>query len=123
MNGSRRLSVLATSLTLTLWTGFATAEEPMKRAGCPQHIAPWARCSFNQRYYGYYVGGGAWRHSGDARDPDEGTWGLDYSFRKQPGVLNWWHGRRLQDGGGQYEPDAHVNPFRTLLHAAQTRPE
>jgi hypothetical protein len=79
---------------------------PHCRAGNPQSIAWYARPSLNEHYCGGYVGGGA-VHSGHARRPDEGTWGLDYTgalFKKHV-WLQWWHGRRDQDGGGSYVTD------------------
>jgi hypothetical protein len=77
------------------------------RAGCPQSVAPWAHCSYNTAYDGYYVGGGA-VHRGDGPwFPDEGTWGWDYFGRHldRHVALGWWHGRRHQSGGGKYDTD------------------
>ena len=77
------------------------------RAGCPQTVAPWAHCSYNTSYDGYYVGGGA-AHRGDGpRFPCDGTWGWDYFGRHfdRHVALGWWHGRRYQSGGGKYDTD------------------
>ena len=77
------------------------------RAGCPQSVAPWAHCSSNSAYDGYYVGGGALYHGDGPWFPCDGTWGWDYFGRHvdRHVALGWWHGRRYQAGGGKYETD------------------
>lgn len=85
----------------------ATPWERLIRAGQPQTVAKWARCSNSPSYSGYYVGGGAAWH-GEARRCDEGTWGWDYAPRHvwSPKVdLGWWHGQRAQGGTGAYRTD------------------
>ena len=85
---------------------FDRHEHSMRRAGNPQNVAHWAIPSPNQRYVGYYVGGGT-TFGGDPRQPDDGVWGLDY----QGGILprrviqNFSHGRRYQGGTGAYKTD------------------
>ena len=84
----------------------ATPIDRLHRAGNPQHVAWWARPSLNKHYISYYVGGGA-VIGGEHRGHDEGTWGLDYGgvlFPKRV-WLQWWHGRKEQDGGGTYKTD------------------
>ncbi len=69
-----------------------TPNEGHVRAGCPQVIAPYAQPSNTPDYFGYYVGGGAAVH-GQARSPNEGTWGWDYGGLLPKHIaLNWWHG-------------------------------
>ncbi len=77
------------------------------RAGCPQTVAPWAHCSYNEAYDGYYVGGGAAHHGDGPWFPCDGTWGWDYFGRHfdRHVALGWWHGRRYQAGGGKYDTD------------------
>lgn len=83
------------------------------RAGCPQNIAPWARCQDDRFYHGYYVGGGA-AFGGDRRCYHEGTWGWDYGLPWQRIKLGWFHGRRYQAGEGQYDPDSKNDPTGDL---------
>lgn len=73
------------------------------RAGNAQWVAWYALPSNTTAYVGYYVGGGA-ACLGEARHVSEGTWGWDYQgclFLRRVG-LDWWHGRRYQDGIGRY---------------------
>lgn len=101
----------------------ARAEDRMLRSGQPYCIAPWANYGVHARYCGYYVGGGARPHKGEGRYPHEGTWGVDYlPWRHSRIALNWWHGRKHQDGGGQYEPDARVDPFQSLRRDVDAAP-
>ena len=91
-------------------------EDPIARTGRPNEIAPWARPAFGKRDKVYYVGGGAifsgnWILAGEPRFPHEGTFGLDYAPWYSRVQLRWYHGRRYQDGEGQYEPDHRNNPF------------
>ena len=112
---------ISTMLTVAgLWflsTGdtWAQTEDGLARAGCPHQVANYARVGYGSRYVAYYVGGGAPHSKGECRYPHEGTFGIDYKpivpgFRRA-NTLGWWHGRRLQGGPGQYEPNAHVSPF------------
>lgn len=99
------------------------------RAGHPRELSPLARWTYDGHYVGYYTGGGARRFhpQGECRYQHEGVWGMDYNIvfpRLRHGVvLNWWHGRRHQDGGGTYEPDHPNNPFKSFLidHANRSR--
>ena len=75
------------------------------RGGLNLKVAPWARPSIRGRHDGYYIGGGA-AIGGEPRDVRrEGTWGWDYAPRWTLVKLKWWHGRRFQDGGGEYRSD------------------
>ncbi|MBI5759995.1 MAG: hypothetical protein HZA46_15870 [Planctomycetales bacterium] len=85
----------------------ATPWQRLSRAGHPQTVAKWARCTNSLSYSGYYVGGGAAWH-GEPRRCDEGTWGWDYApgHALSPKVaLGWWHGRKSQGGTGAYRTD------------------
>lgn len=93
-------------------------EDDLIRAGCPHQIANHARVGYGRKYTVYYVGGGARMSRGDLRQFHEGTFGVDYKpivpgFRNGV-ILGWWHGRRLQGGAGQYEPNALVTPLPNL---------
>ncbi|MBS0202258.1 MAG: hypothetical protein JSS49_05105 [Planctomycetes bacterium] len=93
-------------------------DDDLARAGCPHHIARYARVGYNGRYVAYYVGGGAKSWRGEPRYAHEGTFGVDYQpivpgFRNGV-VLGWWHGRRQQGGPGQYEPNRLVPPLPNL---------
>jgi hypothetical protein len=92
------------------WINAAYFGEPYRetahcRAGWPECIRPRAVPSNNDRYCGYYVGGGA-AIFGSGRYIDEGTWGWDYFgiIRRKRVALNWWHGKD-QGGTGQYQTD------------------
>jgi hypothetical protein len=79
-----------------------------ERTGHPTEVAKWAVPSDTGKYIIYEVGGGAAnRHKGEAPTPDEGTWGWDYEGYLLPSriALDWWHGRRYQDGYGDYRTD------------------
>ena len=82
----------------------------------PEQIARWARPSSSRFYRGYYIGGGA-VFGGDARDVRrEGTWGWDFAPSYSRVKLRWWHGRRLQGGGGEYRSDGRIPlSWRELL--------
>lgn len=84
------------------------------RAGCPNYVAKYARAPYGDKYCGYYVGGGAAfsRHS-ESRYVDEGTFGMDYRLWKQRIALDWYHGRKYQDGRGQFEMNIENEPFIT----------
>ena len=77
------------------------------RAGCPCNISCFARPSLLPRECGYYVGGGAPCHAGEARYCDEGTWGWDYfgMLGRKKVALNWHHGEKYQGGTGAYKTD------------------
>jgi hypothetical protein len=82
------------------------SENHCVRAGDPHRIAWYAKPSKNKRDSSGYVGGGAsWR--GEARLPDEGTWGLDYAglFSRKHIWLKWLHGRPSRQKGGSYKTD------------------
>ncbi len=92
-------------------SGSETPEERHIRSGYMGNVAPWAHPSNGPRYSGYYVGGGV-PHAGEGRYLHEGPWGWDYTPWYSHVELLWTHGRRYQDGGGQYEPDRKNNPLR-----------
>jgi len=76
-------------------------EDDEQRAGQPRCIAPWARCFPNQKYTGFYSGGGAAfygtppnRFRGEPRYEDEGTFGLDYDPWYSRVRLQWFHRNR-----------------------------
>lgn len=81
------------------------------RAGNPQCVSRWAQPTREKYQGGYYVGGSR-AVGGQGRYVNEGTWGSDYAPWYTRVSLGWTHGRRYQDGGGQYEPDRHNNPLR-----------
>lgn len=127
MSGSSRMiaAVLAGSWIagLSALSHAVRAETPLMRTGQPYCVAPWADYGVHEKYCGYYVGGGARQHQGEGRYLHEGTWGVDYlPWRHSRISLNWWHGRKYQDGGGQYEPDAKVNPFQSLQRDVDAAP-
>ena len=100
---------------LPLGNAWGQTADGLSRAGCPHQVANYARFGYGPKYVAYYVGGGAPARKGEPRCVDEGTFGIDYKpivpgFRRTTS-LGWWHGRRLQGGPGQYEPNAHVSPF------------
>lgn len=86
--------------------------DPVRRAGHPFDVAPWAVVTPNRHYAGYYVGGGA-ALGGDCRRPQQGTWGVDYVrllFWKRV-HLHWWNGRHDQGGQGAYKSNGpHILP-------------
>ncbi len=95
----------------TLWERHA-------QAGHPQCISPLADWSNGVNYWGYYVGGGNPYTFGGKHLAGEhryirckGTWGWDYVPFYSAVRLRWWHGRRYQDGEGQYEVNRFVEPF------------
>ena len=89
-----------------LQTTFRIGSQPQPNPGRYSETAWWAVPSESPRFSGGYIGGGAVLF-GDSRARHEGTWGWDYDGALLPKRiwLNWLHGRRRQDGGGQYEPD------------------
>ncbi len=85
--------------------GIANSE----RAGEPQQVAWWARCSVSNKYSAAYVGGGTpWilPHQTRSRASHEGTWGMDYNGLFKPRRV-WlsWSCDRAQGGLGAYETD------------------
>jgi hypothetical protein len=72
-------------------------------------VAGYAHPSDTGRYVGYYVGGGVSTfRKGEARCPNEGTWGWDYcGFGLVPRhiALLWSHGGKNQGGTGGYRTD------------------
>ena len=99
----------------------------MVRAGHASSIHKHADETYDDRYVGYYLGGGASLGRGEGRSREEGTWGVDYKpiipgFQTSV-ILNWWHGRRLQDGSGQYEPDQRNDPFQNKRYFRRHRME
>ena len=114
-NEFRTMLVLAGLWLLPIGVAWGQSEDGLARAGCPHQVANYARVGYGPKYVAYYVGGGAPARKGEPRCVDEGTFGIDYKpivpgFRRTTS-LGWWHGRRLQGGPGQYEPNAHVSPF------------
>ena len=94
----------------------------LHRAGYPNCIPRWARFTYDDKYCGYFVGGGATFQGkrpgllrGERRYWHEGTWGMDYAPWYSRVRLQWFHGRRRQDGDGQYEPDGRNNPVIPLF--------
>lgn len=109
------LLTLAGFWLLPLGAAWGQTEDGLARAGCPHQVASHAHVGYGSKYVAYYVGGGAPHSKGECRYTNEGTFGVDYKpifpgFRRSTS-LGWWHGRRLQGGEGQYEPNAHVTPF------------
>lgn len=77
------------------------------RAGHPECVSRWAVSSNNNRYGGYYIGGGLPVRGEAPCLYHDGTWGWDYFgilFTKRI-VLNWGHGLRHQGGSGVYKTD------------------
>lgn len=98
------------------WLCRGDRTDQFSRAGNSRQIARWARPSSSRFYRGYYIGGGA-VFGGDARDVRrEGTWGWDFAPSYSRVKLRWWHGRRLQGGGGEYRSDGRIPlSWRELL--------
>ena len=101
----------ATAEVVLRKSGSETPVERHIRSGYMGRVAPWAKPSYGPNDSGYYVGGGV-PHRGEGRFLHEGTWGWDYTPWYSHVRLLWTHGRRYQDGGGQYEPDRKNNPLR-----------
>jgi hypothetical protein len=90
--------------------------ERHERAGHPTCISPLADWSNTANYWGYYVGGGnpyrCGRLKGEHRYTQcDGTWGWDYAPFYSRVQLRWWHGRKYQDGEGQYTGNGKAEPF------------
>ncbi len=95
-----------------------TLQERFERAGNPLCLSPLADWSNKVQDWGYYVGGGNPLKcggrclAGERRFTScEGTWGWDYVPCWSHVRLRWWHGRRYQDGEGQYRANGVVEPF------------
>jgi hypothetical protein len=83
------------------------AQDPQTRAGHPQEISRLAVPASRQNFTGGYVGGSCLVH-GDARGPQDGTWGWDYvAFGHFPNriFLGWCHCRNSKTG--PYATDGH----------------
>ncbi len=86
-----------------------------ERAGYPRALSGHAETSATSGGIGYYVGGGVplGHGPGQARFPDEGTWGWDetgcHLFPRRV-ILGWSHGRKYQGGTGAYRTDGHPLP-------------
>lgn len=118
-----RLVGCALFLSGALLTSAASAQAPAAsyqlrspggdfyRAGNPQCVSRWAQPSREMFQGSYYVGGSR-AVGGQGRYASEGTWGSDYAPWYTRVSLNWTHGRRYGDGGGQYEPDRRNQPLR-----------
>ncbi|GEM_PF-1874327 len=104
-------------------------ENPMRRAGNPMCVAPWARPFPDSKYTGYYTGGGAALYGspatafrGEYRCINEGTFGVDYAPWYSRVRTQWFHGRKQQGGEGQYEPDGRNHPMDDHLGFGPFRP-
>lgn len=77
-----------------------------RRTGAAQQVHRFAKCSVNEKYSAWFVGGGAAFFRGRCRTAEEGTWGLDYSglFGKANVWMKYTRGRK-QGGEGKYETD------------------
>lgn len=105
-------------LDLRCYPWYDPCQHDFDRAGSPDKVHKYARCTYDKMYAGYEVGGGATFYGspptalkGECRYMHEGTFGMDYAPPWSRVRLQWFHGRRYQDGQGQYEPDRHNNPF------------
>jgi hypothetical protein len=76
------------------------------RAGKPTCVHRFAKCSVDDSYSAWFVGGGAAFFKGRPRKSSEGTWGLDYDglFGKANNWLNYTRCRE-QGGEGAYATD------------------
>ncbi len=85
------------------------------RAGNPLSLSRLAALTYNDKYQGYFMGGGVpsglSKNRGESRNYDEGTWGVDYAPWYSRVASNWSHGRLYQGGTGQYQPDHKNHPF------------
>ncbi|QDT36409.1 hypothetical protein [Stratiformator vulcanicus] len=90
----------------------------LRNTGYPNRLFPWADCTYDEKYSGYYVGGGDSKGNG-CRYRNEGTFGVDYDPWYSRVSLGWLHGRRLQNGYGVYEADHKVRAFPEL-HGGET---
>ena len=104
--GIRGIGWLGALAALTATAAAGRGQAPDCRPADCCGVARWAVPSDTGRYTGYYVGGGSAFH-GEPRTPIEGVWGWDYSGACfVPRIALWWnHGRRYQDGPGDYQTD------------------
>jgi hypothetical protein len=91
-----------------------------QRAGNPHCYHRWAKCSVDDKYSAWFVGGGSPFPTARARTASEGTWGLDYGglFGHNKVWLNYSRGRK-QGGEGAYRTDGEpkiVKRAHELLH-------
>ena len=88
-----------------------------ERAGHPNQVARWARCSVDDDYSAWFVGGGAPFFRGRGRTAAEGTWGLDYKglFGRANVWLNYTRGRK-QGGEGAYQTDGEPELVKKVQH-------
>jgi hypothetical protein len=88
---------------------YRESDHTMARAGFPLCISPLAEPSYDEKYNGYYVGGGvAFNHGCPPRWPKEGTFGWDYDgygLCSHRVILGWSRGRLYQGGYGAYETE------------------
>src|SRR5437868_6583771 len=97
-------------------------EHTPAQAGYPPCVAWYARCGRTDKYAVGYVGGGCVGWRGEARRPDEGTFGWDYDCGRRPGrvFLNWCHCGKSPPAGpyktdGPPVPDVFsVHPLKRL---------
>lgn len=97
-----------------------TPWERFCRAGNPHCTSRWAKPNYDRCDHGYYVSGGAatrGRFGGEYRYCNEGTWGWDYCPPWSRVRLFWWHGRKQQGSGGQFEPNHNNKPFSEEFRA------
>jgi hypothetical protein len=90
-------------------------QPPARLRTGPPRIACWAMSSNTKAYGGYYLGGGTASCRGQPRLVTEGTWGWDYQGWLMPRriFLQWWHGRRYQNGAGAYRIEG-PHPLKAL---------
>lgn len=90
-----------------------------KRAGNPHCVSKWAKCSTDDKYSAWYVGGGAAFFRGRSRKSNEGTFGVDYAgiLGRANVWLNYTRDRH-QGGEGAYATDGEpkvISQARRLL--------
>lgn len=88
-----------------------------KRAGNPHRVAKWARCSVDDKYSSWFVGGGAAFFRGKGRQSSDGTWGTDYSglFGHANVWLKYTRDRK-QGGEGAYRTDGEPKIISRVHH-------
>lgn len=79
---------------------FHTAPWTLERAGDPQNTHRWAKPTITSHYKAGWIGGSAFGKRGEPRQPNEGTWGLDYTGHYIPKkvFLGWWHRPTKEQG-------------------------
>lgn len=77
--------------------------DPLRRAGNPYAVAPWAKYSITKLYEACWVGGGL-PIGGRGRTCQEGTWGLDYAGLLPRKIWLRW-GAPYQGGTEGYATD------------------